>query len=127
MIKRILIFCLAIFITSSCDKDKDKPCVAPAFEKNIRGTWQGSLESMPTQTDEVSFLENGTFIETAGLLFGKRNGPVIVWTAEKDSLIISCKFTNNTSAVYGFSVLTNTCDSIVLDVQGIDKVFLKRK
>ncbi|MCF0042193.1 hypothetical protein [Dyadobacter fanqingshengii] len=127
MVKRILIFCLGIFIITSCDKDKDKPCVAPTFAKNIIGTWQGSLESSPKQTDEISFIEGGTFKESGGMLFGKRNEPVITWTAEKDSLKISGKFKNNTTAVYAFSALMNTCDSIILDVEGIDKIFLKRK
>ncbi|MCE7073299.1 hypothetical protein LZG74_23485 [Dyadobacter sp. CY327] len=127
MIKRILIFCMAIFIVSSCDKDKDKPCVPPAFAKNIIGNWTGSLESSPKESDEVTFLEDGKFKETGGILFGKQNEPVMTWIAEKDSLVISGKFKNNTSAVYAFSALTNTCDSIVLDVEGIDKIFLKRK
>ncbi|MCF2499601.1 hypothetical protein [Dyadobacter chenhuakuii] len=127
MIKRTLIFCLAIFIASSCDKDKDKPCAPPAFAKNIIGNWTGSLESSPKELDEVTFLEDGKFKETGGILFGKQNEPVMTWIAEKDSLKISGKFKNNTSAVYAFSALTNTCDSIVLDVEGIDKIFLKRK
>jgi len=127
MIKRILIFCLAILITSSCEKDKDKPCVPPAFAKNIVGTWQGSMESSPERIDEISFLEGGIFTESDGMLFGKQNDPVVTWTAEKDSLKISGKFKNNTTAVYAFSSLTNACDSIVLDVEGIDKIFLKRK
>ncbi|MCF0064356.1 hypothetical protein MUK70_25800 [Dyadobacter chenwenxiniae] len=127
MVKRILIFFLVIFIASACDKDKDEPCVPPAFAKNILGTWLGSLESSPKHTDELSFLEDGTFTESGGMLFGKQNEPIMTWTAEKDSLKISGKFKNNTNAVYAFSALTNACDSIVLDVEGIDKIFLKRK
>ncbi|MCF2490303.1 hypothetical protein [Dyadobacter sp. CY347] len=128
MLKQLILCSWILLTIISCnEKGKEKPCIPATLKKNIIGTWTGYLESMPTQKDEISFVENGTFSETEGILFGKRNEPVMVWKAEKDSLKISGKFNNNTSAVYVFSSLTNTCDSIVLDLQGIDKIFLKRK
>ena len=127
MVKRILIFCVALFVTSSCDKDKDQLCVAPAFNKNIIGTWTGNFESNPKIKEDVSFSNTGVFEDTGGLLFGNKNESALAWISKGDSLKITGKFKNKGTKIYSFFSLTNACDSIVLDVEGIDKIFLKRK
>lgn len=127
MVKRFLIFGLAILVTSSCDRDKDKPCVAPAFNKNIIGTWTGNFESNPKIKQDLSFLETGLFEDTGGLLFGNQNESALAWIAKGDSLKITGKFKNKGSKIYSFSSLTSACDSIVLELEGVEKIFLKRK
>ncbi|MCF2520671.1 hypothetical protein [Dyadobacter sp. CY351] len=127
MLKRILIFCMVVVATSSCEKDKEKPCVAPVFGKNIIGTWTGNFELTPKIKAGLTFSENGQFEDTGGLLFGNKNESPLTWTVKGDSLKITGKFKDKGIKNYSFSALTNTCDSIVLDVEGIDKIFLKRK
>ncbi|MCE7068119.1 hypothetical protein [Dyadobacter sp. CY326] len=106
---------------------KIEHCVAPAFNKNIIGTWIGSYKSNPKIKQHVSFLDMGLLEDTDGLLFGNQNESPLSWTAKGDSLKISGIFKDKGSRIYSFASLTNTCDSIVLEVEGVDQIVLKRK
>lgn len=122
----IVLILSALFV--SCDKkDEDTVCVAPAIEKNLIGLWDAILMSDESTKYVLEFKNDGTYAESSGLLFGTDNSPAMTWKQKKDSVIITGKYSNSTSGSYSFSVLMNTCEKVVFDMEGIDKLMLTRK
>lgn len=102
---------------TACERDKE--CVAPPLSQNIIGTWNATLQSSEKDVQEVSFVNDKSFKESNGLLFGIYFEPEANWEVKGDSLILKGKFANKSTATYEFSVIANSCDQIVLDLQGL--------
>ncbi|GGC12670.1 hypothetical protein [Dyadobacter sediminis] len=116
----------ALFV--ACDKkDKDAVCVAPSVEKNLIGLWDALLMSDEGTKYVLEFKSDGSYTESNGLLFGTDNSPVNAWKIQNDSIFLTSKYNNQTAGSYTFPVLTNTCEKVVFDMEGIDKLILTRK
>ena len=122
-----LILILSALLVACDKKDEDNACVAPAIEKNLIGLWDAILMSDKSTKYVLEFKSDGTYAESSGLLFGTDNSPAVTWKQQKDSVIITGKYNNSTSGSYSFSVLMNTCEKVVFDMEGIDKLALTRK
>lgn len=116
---------VAVTMGTACEKDKE--CVAPPLSQNIIGTWNATLQSSEKDVQEVNFTSDKTFKESDGLLFGNYYQSEITWEAKNDSIILTGKFTNKTTAKYEMSVVSNSCDQIVLNMEGLDQLKLTKK
>lgn len=125
MVKWKVITLLAVTMGTACEKDKE--CVAPPLSQNIVGTWNATLQSSGKDVQEVSFTNDKVFKESNGLLFGTYYQSEVTWEAKDNDLILKGKFTNKSTATYEMSVITNSCDQIVLDMEGLDQLKLTKK
>ncbi|KAA6440855.1 hypothetical protein FEM33_04815 [Dyadobacter flavalbus] len=122
----IILILSALFV--SCHKKNESDvCIAPTIEKNLVGIWDALLMSDEGTKYILEFKNDGSYVESNGLLFGTDNAPDITWKIQKDSVVVTGKYNNATSGSYSFSVLTNTCEKVVFDMEGIDKLILTRK
>jgi hypothetical protein len=120
-LKTVLIF---IFATA-CEKNKE--CVPPSLAEHVVGTWNATLESEHTGSQELTFESNGNFKESKGLLFGTFYKSVANWKVKNDSLIVEGKFSAGNTLKFEFSVLSRSCDQITFDLEGVDKLQLTKK
>jgi len=118
---------LSVLFISCHKKDEDIDCVAPSIEKNLVGIWDALLMSDEGTKYVLEFKSNGSYAESSGLLFGTDNSPVNTWKIQKESIVLTSKYNNQTTGSYSFPVLTNTCEKVVFDMEGIDKLILTRK
>lgn len=125
MVKWNVVTLLVVTMSTACEKDKE--CVAPPLSQNIIGTWNAALQSSEKDIQEVTFMNDKSFKESNGLLFGTYYKSEVTWEAKNDSLILKGKFTNKSTATYEMSVITNSCDQIVLDMEGLDQLKLTKK
>lgn len=116
---------IAVTMGTACEKDKE--CVAPPLSQNIIGTWNATLQSAEKDVQEVIFENDKTFKESNGLLFGTYYQSEIKWEAKNDSIVLIGKFTNNSTAKYEMSVVSNSCNQIVLNMEGLDQLKLTKK
>jgi hypothetical protein len=125
MVKWNVVTLLAITMGTACDRDKE--CVAPPLSQNIVGTWNAALQSSEKDIQEVTFMNDKSFKESNGLLFGTFFKPEVTWEVKNDSLILKGTFTNKSTATYEMSARTNSCDQIILDIEGLDQLKLTKK
>lgn len=121
--KRPLIF-LIMFIVS-CQKDTE--CVPPPLAKHIVNNWNAQLTSEKDKSQELKFENDGTLKESKGLIFGAAGNPICKWEVDNDSVILSGKFSNGNVERYECSIISRTCDQIVLDIDGVDQLELNKK
>ncbi len=89
--------------------------------------WKAKLLSDKDKTQELTFENDGSFKESNGLIFGATGDPVCNWEVDGDSVILNGKFYNGTIEHYECSVISRTCDQIVLNIEGIDQLELNKK
>lgn len=121
-------FSLTLFIivfASACQKDKE--CVPPPLVQHIVNSWDAKLVSEKDKTQELTFESDGKFEESKGLIFGASSNPICNWEVDNDVVILNGKFSNGAIERYECSVISRTCDQIVLDIEGIDQLELNKK
>lgn len=119
---------LTLFIvsfTSACQKDKE--CVPPPLAKQIINSWNAKLVSEKDKSQEMIFKSDGTLKESKGLIFGAYGNPVCNWELDQDLLILNARFSNGNIERYECSIISRSCDQIVLDVEGLDQMELNKK
>lgn len=122
---RLSLTLLIIIFASACQKDKE--CVPPPLAKHIVNKWDAKLISEKDKAQEFTFENDGTLKESKGLIFGAAGSPICNWEVDKDSVILSAKFSNGSIERYECSVISRTCDQIVLDIDGVDQLELNKK
>lgn len=119
---------LALFLlifASSCQKDKE--CVPPPLIKHIVNKWNANLVSEKDRHQELTFEMDGTLKESKWLIFGAYGNPVCSWEVDQDIVILNAKFSNGSVEQYECSVVSRSCDQIVLDIEGFDHMELNKK
>jgi hypothetical protein len=121
-------FSLILFImvfASACQEDKE--CVPPPLAKHIVNNWNAKLISEKDKAQELTFENDGSFKESKGLIFGAAGNPVCSWEVDGEAVILNGKFSNGAAEQYECSVISRTCDQIVLSIDGIDQLELNKK
>lgn len=125
MTARTLKITFVTIMVGACGHDKE--CVPPPLAEQIVGSWNAELLSEHTTPQEITFESNGNFKEARGLLFGTYLKSEDRWKVKNDSLVVEGKLANGTQLKYEFSIDSRTCNEIVFDFEGIDKMKLIRK
>lgn len=121
-------FFLTLFLivfASSCQKDKE--CVPPPLVKHIVNKWNAYLVSEKDRQQELVFESDGKLKESKLLIFGASGNPVCNWEVDQDVVILNAKFTNGSVERYECSVISRSCDKIILDIEGFDQMELNKK
>lgn len=121
-------FFLTLFLivfASSCQKDKE--CVPPPLVKHIVNKWNAYLVSEKDRQQELVFESDGKLKESKWLIFGASGNPVCNWEVDQDVVILNAKFTNGSVERYECSVISRSCDKIILDIEGFDQMELNKK
>jgi hypothetical protein len=126
MLNRAILWLTVVTLLVSCKKANDE-CVAPNMETNIVGKWSASWNSSSQNICQVEFKQDGTYIEDKDLLLGNHYSPNALWTASKDSLTVSATYSIPATTTYVFSIDENSCNEIILDLEGQEKIKLSRK
>lgn len=95
--------------------------------KHIVNKWNAKLVSEKEKSQELLFKNDGTFEESKGLIFGASSNPICSWEVDHDVVILNGKFSNGSLEQYECSVISITCDQIILDIEGIDQLELNKK
>jgi hypothetical protein len=85
---------------------------------------------MDSSTDKicaVEFKKDGKYTETKDLLLGDYFSPTATWSVKNDSVAVVAKYSNLSVSTYKFSLQQNTCNEIILDLEGLERVKLTRK
>lgn len=109
----------------ACQKDKE--CVPPPLVKQMVNKWKAKLISDKDKTEELTFENDGSLKESIGIIFGAAGEPVCSWEVDGDSVILNGRFSNGTIEHYECSVISRTCDQIILNIDGIDQLELIKK
>jgi hypothetical protein len=122
-----LFFGLLVFATS-CDTTTD-PCVPPALQQNIVGTWKADYE--PTAT-AFEFKTDGTLTDPDdAVLGGEINGDKLTVktyrTIGEDSLYVRAASPTTTNAIDAtFPVVSNECDKITIEIFTVQGSFTRQ-
>lgn len=125
MTTRTLKVSLVTILAGACGHDKE--CVPPPLADQIVGTWNAELVSDHRAPQEITFENGGSFKESKGLLFGLYLKSKDHWSVKNDSLIVEGEFSDGTKQKYEFSIVSRTCNEVVFDLEGADKMKLIRK
>ena len=121
-------FFVTLFIvsfTSACQKDKE--CVLPPLAKQIVNNWDAKLVSEKDKSQEMVFRSDGTLQESKGIIFGAYGNPVCNWELDQDLVVLNARFSNGNIERYECSVISRSCEQIVLDIEGFDQIELTNK
>ena len=122
---RTLKITLVTILAGACGHDKE--CVPPPLVEQIVGSWDAQLLSEHSAPQEITFESNGDFKETKGLLFGTYLKSEDHWKVKNDSLVVEGKLSNGTNVKYEFLIDSRSCNELVFDLEGVDKMKLVRK
>ncbi|MGG7663624.1 hypothetical protein [Dyadobacter sp. BHUBP1] len=125
MIARLFSVTFASILIAACGNDKE--CVPSSLKDNIKGTWNAELVSEHSGPQEIVFESNGNYKEGKGLLFGTYFKSEDNWRVENDSLFVEGSLSNGTKVKYGFNLISQTCNEIIFDLEGVDEMKLIRK
>jgi hypothetical protein len=107
--------------------ENEKTCTAPALEENIVGSWSATMLSGSDGLNTVAFNKDKSFKESSGLFFGNYDSTEISWKVKGDSLTLVGVYNKSGPAIYGFTLITNTCNEITLNMEGLDTLKLVRR
>jgi hypothetical protein len=116
---------IVVLSLSGCNK-KDKTCEAPGLNVNIVGKWEAAFKTTPEQITTIEFTNNKAYTEDEDLLLGSYYSPKATWNVKDDTLFVAATYSNGSKTNYTFSIVENKCDEIMLDLDGLDKLKLKR-
>lgn len=126
MSNRIFYTIILSAIFFGCVED-EKECKAPTLEENIIGSWTATMLSGTQALNTIEFNRDKSFKESSGLFFGNYDSTKISWKVKDDSLTLTGVYSKSGPAVYGFTLITNTCNEITLDMEGFYTLKLVRK
>jgi hypothetical protein len=119
------LFVIALVGVLACKKDNDV-CTPPSVGTNIIGSWNGYLKSYEKLVSSIVFNSDGDYTESNGTLFSNFDSPKMKWEFKGDSLRITATHKESKTNSYVFSVTKNDCDTIKLDLEGLDEFILIR-
>ena len=124
MRNRFSLSVLIVLFASACQKNEE--CVPPPLAKHLVNKWNAQLVSEKDKSQELIFENNGIFKESKGFIFGAASSPICSWEVNNGAVILNGKFSSGSAEQYQCTVISRTCDKIILDIEGVDQLELNK-